>query len=205
MKKVFQFAVGVIMGFFVVSTSLAADVYTIDSVHSQIGFAAKHLMVSTVKGSFSDYTGTIQFDVADPLVISAEATIQVGSINTQNEKRDGHLKSPDFFDAANFPTITFKSTSVTKSGDNYTITGDLTMHGVTKSISIPCTIAGPIKGMQGDDVIGLSGQMTINRQDFGVSWNKALDAGGYVVSDDVTITVDIEAYHQKEVKQEAAK
>ena len=202
MKKIFQFAAGVIMGFFVVSTSFAADIYTIDGVHSQIGFAVKHLTVSTVKGSFSDYAGAITFDVVDPSAIKTDVTIQVNSINTQNEKRDGHLKSADFFDAEKFPTITFKSTGATKSGDAYTITGDLTMHGVTKSISIPCTIAGPVKGMQGDDVIGLSGQTTINRQDFGISWNKTLDEGGYVVSDEVAVTVDIEAHKAKEVKAE---
>ncbi len=205
MRKLLQFVAGIIFGLFVQSASFAADSYTIDNVHSQIGFAVKHLTVSTVKGSFSDYVCIIQFDPANPSAISAEATIQVNSIDTQNEKRDGDLKSPNFFDAEKFPTITFKTTKVTQSAGGYTMTGDLTMHGVTKSISFPCTIAGPVKGMQGDDVIGLSGQMTINRQDFGVSWNKAMDSGGYVVSDDVAITIDFEAHHKKDVTPEKAK
>ncbi len=202
MRKRTTLFAGIFAGLLMVTVSWAADTYTIDGVHSQIGFAVKHLTVATVKGSFSDYSGAVTFDAADPSAVTANVTIQVSSINTQNEKRDGHLKSADFFDAETFPAITFKSTSVTKAGDAYTVTGDFTMHGVTKSISFPCIIAGPVKGMQGDDVIGLSGQTTINRQDFGISWNKTLDEGGYVVSDEVAVTIDIEAHKAKEVKAE---
>lgn len=173
-----------------------AATYNIDTAHSTIGFAATHLMISTTRGSFDNYVGAINFDPANPEEFSADVTIQVDSINTRNEKRDGHLKSSDFFDAANFPEITFKSSMLNGSGADAEIVGDLTIRGVTKSVTIPVSFMGPVQSPFGFSVISIQGETTINRQDFGVSWNKALDAGGYVVGDDVTLVVEIEASTQ---------
>ncbi len=151
-------------------------------------------MVSTVKGEFTDYTGTIQFDKADLSAFAAEVTIQSASIDTRNQERDKHLKSGDFLDAEKFPEIIFQGKKLELvEGDDYMLTGDLTIRGVTKEISIPVTIAGPVNSPFGTKVIGFAGETKINRQDFGVSWNKALDTGGYVVSDEVKILVNVEA------------
>ena len=193
MKKIFWLFRGALLGLVAAVNVFAADVYTIDPAHSEIGFAVKHLTVSTVRGNFKDFAGTIQLDPADPASLSAEATIQAASIDTNAEGRDTHLKSIDFFDTETYPTITFKSTGAQKEGEEYILTGDLTMHGVTKQVTIPLSIAGPVKGMKEAMVIGLSGDLSINRQDYGISWNKTLDTGGLVVSDDVRITVNLEA------------
>ncbi len=172
----------------------AADIYTIDNAHSQIGFSVKHLMISTTKGFFGDYAGTVTFDPLDAASFNAEATIQSKSINTSNEKRDEHLRSPDFFDAAQFPVITFASTQLTGKDGKYSLKGNLTMHGVTKEVNFPVEISGPIKSPMGGTAIGLSGQLTVNRQDYGVKYNKTLDNGGLALSDEVLINVDLEAH-----------
>ena len=184
------------------SPAWAAETYPIDKGHSSIGFSVTHLMVSTVRGSFTDYEGTLQFDPADPAATKAEITIKADSINTNQADRDAHLRKPDFLDTANYPMIIFKSKSVKKEGNTYLITGDLTMRDVTKEITIPIFISGPVKSPFGKDVIGLTGQATINRQDFGVSWDKRMDQGGLVVSDDVILEINIEA--AKEAVQETA-
>ena len=175
------------------SGAIAAEIYQVDAAHSSFNFSVKHLTVSTVTGQFTDFNGTIQYDPADPNSFLADVVIKATSVDTRQEQRDKHLKGADFFDVEKYPAITFKSKNLTGSGTNYTITGDLTMHGVTKDISIPVTISGPVKSPFGSKVIGLSGEATLNRQDFGISWNKALDAGGYVVGDEVKIMVNIEA------------
>ena len=190
MKKIFGLLVIGSLLFF--SQVQAAEVYTIDSAHSSIGFAAKHMMVSNVTGTFDQFEGTVAFDPNDLAVAKAEAMIQTVSINTRVTKRDEHLKGSDFFDAAKYPQITFVSKKITKSGDGYTIDGDLTMKGVTKEVSIPVTIAGPVKSPMGE-VIGISGQFTLNRQDYGVSFNKVLDNGGVVVSNDIKVDINLEA------------
>ncbi len=190
MKKLMLLVLGVLFSFNV----HAADEYILDNAHSQIGFSVKHLMVSTTKGFFGDYTGSITFDPADLKAFKAEAVIQSKSINTSNEKRDEHLRAADFFDVAQFPTITFTSKSLTGDKGKYTLVGDLTMHGVTKEVSFPVEIAGPVKSPFGDIAIGLSGSLTINRQDYGVKWNKNLDNGGLAVGDEVVINVDLEAH-----------
>ena len=179
-----------------------AETYNIDTKHSSIGFSITHLMVSTVRGSFADYQGTIQFDPANPEATTAEATIQAASINTQQPDRDKHLIGPEFLDVEKNPTIAFKSKSVKKEGANYLLTGDLTLRGVTKEITLPMVINGPIKSpMGGENVIGLNGQTKINRQDFGVSWNKQMDQGGYVLGDEVMLEVNIEAHQPKKTKE----
>ena len=178
---------------FLVGTASAAE-YAIDASHSTLGFAVKHLQVGTTRGVFADYSGTISFDPADYSTFKADATIQVSSIDTNNEKRDGHLKSGDFFEAETYPTITFASTRLEKSGEGAVIVGNLTIKGITKEISIPVSVVGPVEGMGGGMVVGIAGETTINRQDFGVSWSKTLDGGGLVVGDEVKLTIEIEAH-----------
>jgi polyisoprenoid-binding protein YceI len=167
--------------------------YQLDPVHSTIGFSVSHMMVSTTRGGFSQYEGTIDFDAGMPEQTKINVTIQANSIDTRNEKRDNHLRAADFLDVANHPVITFISTKVVKEGDRYLVSGDLTIHGVTKPVTIPLTINGPVKSPFGANVIGLSGQVTINRQDFGVSFNKQMDQGGLMVGNDVLIDVQAEA------------
>jgi len=181
------------------SQAMAADAYKIDPAHSTIGFAVKHMMVSNTNGAFDKYDGAIEYNPADLANSKISVTIAVDSINTRNEKRDGHLKSPDFFDAAKFPSITFVSKKITPA----TITGDLTIKGVTKEVVIPAIIAGPVKGMMGD-AIGINATFTINRQDYGVTWNKTLDQGGVAVGNDVVINVSIEANKAESVAAPAA-
>ena len=184
-----------------IATAAQAATYVIDPAHSNFGFSAKHLTVSEVHGNFSDVAGTITYDPAKMDANAAEVTIQAKSINTGNEQRDGHLRTGDFFDTEKFPAITFKSTSATVTGTTLSLTGDLTIKGVTKTVTLPLEVSGPIKNpMGGDQVIGASGQLKINRQDYGVSWNKQMDQGGYVVGDDVTININIEA-HEKTAAQ----
>jgi polyisoprenoid-binding protein YceI len=175
-----------------VSTARAQDVYTADPVHTSIAFHVKHLMVSDVRGEFKTYTATITLDPKNVENSSVEVTIDAPSISTNNEKRDGHLKSPDFFDVEKYPTITFKSKKIVKKGDGWVAVGDLTMRGVTKEIELPFTLTGPVN-LGPASVIGVSAATEINRQDFGVSWNKSLDNGGVVVSDKVRIEIEVEA------------
>jgi polyisoprenoid-binding protein YceI len=167
----------------------AADTFTIDPVHSSFAFTVKHMMISNVPGEFDKFSGQVIYSPTDLAASSANVTIDTASINTRNDKRDAHLKSPDFFDAAKFPSITFVSTKFTSTS----IIGNLTMKGVTKEVTIPVTIAGPVKTMKGGQSIGITGSLVVNRQDYGINWNKALDQGGWAVSNDVNITVSIEA------------
>jgi polyisoprenoid-binding protein YceI len=168
--------------------ALAADTWNIDTAHTQAAFSVKHLMISTVRGDFDKTTGKVVIDDADITKSSVEATIDAASISTRDEKRDGHLKSADFFDVAKFPTITFKSTKVEKAGEGLKVTGDLTMHGVTKPVVLDVT--GPSKEIK--DPMGLfrralSATTKLNRKDFGVSYGP--DA---IVSDLVSITIEAE-------------
>jgi len=179
----------VVFSLLIVSVVFAADTYTVDPAHTTFGFTAKHMMISQVPGNFDKFDGQIIYSPADLANSKANITIDVSSINTRNDKRDAHLKSPDFFDAAKFPTITFVSTKFTP----VSITGNLTIKGTTKQVTIPVTISGPVKTMTGGKAIGITGSVTINRQDYGVNWNKNLDQGGVVVSNDVLVNVSIEA------------
>jgi len=179
------------------ATAMAADKYSADPSHSSIGFAVKHMVVSKVKGYFNDYTVEIVYDDKDITKSSVVVAIKSASIDTKQAKRDDHLRSPDFFDAAKFPEITFKSKRIEKSGEGYAAVGDLTMRGVTKEITLPFTIAGVVTDPYGNTRLGLSGGTKINRQDYGVSWSKSLDNGGLVVSDDVEIEIEIEAVKAK--------
>jgi polyisoprenoid-binding protein YceI len=182
----------------VAGTAWAADTYQIDPAHTSIGFVVKHMVVTKVRGAFNDFAGTIVYDDKDITKSSVEVTINASSIDTKVEKRDNHLRSPDFFDVAKFPQITFKSKRIEKTADGYAAVGDLTMHGVTKEIRIPFSIAGVITDPMGATRLGLSGQTEINRQDYGVSWSKKLDNGGLVAGDDVEIDLDVEAVKAKQ-------
>lgn len=170
--------------------------WNIDTAHAQANFSARHMMITTVRGSFNKITGTINFDPANPAAASVEAVIDTTSMSsTGNDQRDGHLKSPDFLDIAQYPTITFKSTKVEPNADGTQakITGDLTIKGVTKSVSFEAELLGQGKTPFGTTVAGFNGKTKINREDFGLNWNMALEAGGWLVGKEVTIELDVEA------------
>jgi polyisoprenoid-binding protein YceI len=180
---------------FAIASSARAETWDLDSVHSNISFSARHMMISDVRGEFDKFSGTITAKGADPTSVEIEATIDASSINTRSDMRDKHLKSPDFLDVAKFPTITFKSTKIEPDGDGkWKVTGDLTLHGVTKPVVLEVTGPAPeIKDPYGNPRRGASATTKINRQDFGIKFNKALDSGGLVVGNEIPITVDVEA------------
>jgi len=166
----------------------AASVWELDPSHSAAQFSVTHMMVSTVRGQFSNVQGTVELDDASAANVKVDATIDATTIDTREPKRDGHLKSPDFFDVAKYPTITFKSKKSQKAGEGaYKVTGDLTIHGVTKEVVLD------VSGMKAVGTrMGAVATTKVNRKDFGLNWNKAIEAGGVVVGDDVDITIDIE-------------
>jgi polyisoprenoid-binding protein YceI len=174
--------------------SAQATQWKIDANHSEADFAIKHMSISTVHGTFHGISGTVTFDPADVAKSGVDASIDVTSVDTGVAARDTHLKSPDFFDAAKFPTMTFKSTSVRKAGDHYDVTGDLTLHGVTKPVVLKLEDPGkPQIGMDGKSVHrGFTATTTINRNDFGLSWNGTLKSGDSMLGNDVRIELDIE-------------
>jgi polyisoprenoid-binding protein YceI len=170
-----------------------AEIWTIDPAHSSAQFSVRHMMVSTVRGEFTKLSGTVDLDEVDITKSKVEATIDATSIDTRNEARDKHLKSADFFDVANFPAITFKSTKVEKGSDGkLRVTGDLTMRGTTKPVVMEVEPLSPIVKDKAGMKSGTSAATKVNRKDFGISWSRALDGGGVVVSDEVSITIDVE-------------
>lgn len=192
----------------VAASAFAADSFVVDKNHSEATFQVRHL-VSRVSGKFDDFTGSISVDQANPAASSVEFTIKTPSIDTGVTDRDKHLRSADFFDAEKYPEISFKSTSIKPSGrkDVYDVTGTFTMHGVTKTITLPVEFLGFVKDPRGNQRAGFTAHTTLNRKDYGINWNRALDAGGTLLSDDVDITVNIEAAKsaaavKEEVKKE---
>jgi polyisoprenoid-binding protein YceI len=173
-------------------TNISGD-YTIDTAHSRIGFVARHAMVTKVRGQFADYTATAHVDTENPAASSAEVTIDVASINTGSPDRDGHLRSPDFFDVEKYPTITFRSTDVQRDGQEWTVIGDLTIKDVTKPVTIVFEETGTAVDPFGNTRVGFEGSVTVNRKDWGLTWNAALETGGVLVSDKVTLEFDISA------------
>ncbi|GAB4238677.1 MAG: YceI family protein [Acidobacteriota bacterium] len=172
----------------------AGTKFALDGSHTSVTFAVRHMVVSTVRGSFGNVSGEIYYDETNPAASWVKVEIDVNSINTNNERRDGHLKSADFFDAAKYPKITFESTAVEKQGDRWIARGNLTIKGVTKPIEIPFRLNGPIKDPWGNLRLGVDAEpIKINRQDFGVTWNQVLDTGGLAVGDEVTIQISAEA------------
>jgi len=171
-----------------------ADSWQIDSSHTSVEFTVRHMMISNVKGQFQKTTGTITANGNDPASAKIDVTIDASSIDTRVERRDAHLKSPDFLDVAKFPTITFKSTKVEAAGPNkWTMTGDLTVHGVTKPVVLDVEGSGPPIQVMGHTRAGASATAKIKRSDFGLTWNKALETGGVLVGDDIAISIDVEA------------
>lgn len=175
----------------------AAATYTVDNVHSQVHFKVDHLVISTVRGEFNDYSANIEADPASRTVTSVQAVVKVASIDTKNKKRDDHLRSADFFDAGNHPEMTFKSTKVVGKGDDITVYGDLTIRGNTRNVELRGKFRGEVKDPWGNSKAGFEAKGKINRQDFGLSWNKTLDTGGLVVGNEVEIGLEIEAARAK--------
>ncbi|MGI8418373.1 MAG: YceI family protein [Nakamurella sp.] len=168
--------------------------YVLDAAHTNIGFVARHAMVTKVRGQFNEFEGSATVDADDFTKSSAQLTIQAASIDTRNQQRDGHLRSNDFLDLDKHPTITFASTSIKQTGDTTVeLTGDLTIRGVTNSITVPFEFQGAATDPSGNLRVGFEGSVVINRKDSGVSWNAALEAGGVLVSEKVTLEFEISA------------
>jgi polyisoprenoid-binding protein YceI len=195
--KQIRVALAIALVSFASAASAAPLTFDIDQPHSQVGFSIRHFF-SKVQGQFKDFSGTIVMDQAKPSASSVEVTIQAASISTDNEARDKHLRSPDFFSADSLPTLTFKSTKVVPAGkDRVTVTGDFTMHGVTKSVVLDVEFLGMgevgVGGQSWGTKAGFDATATINRKDFGINWNKTLDHGGLMIGEDVAISLHIEA------------
>jgi polyisoprenoid-binding protein YceI len=168
--------------------------YTIDPSHSRLGFVARHAMVTKVRGAFNDFEGSLNIDAEDPSKSSARVVLQVASIDTRNADRDAHVRSGDFFAVDEFPTIEFVSTSAEAvREDTYRVNGDLTIRGVTKPVSIDFDVTGVAQDPWGNQRIGFEGSVVVNRKDWGLTWNVALDAGGVLVSEKVTLEFDLSA------------
>ena len=172
----------------------ADSVWEIDPAHSSVQFSVRHMMVSNVRGAFTKVAGTVRGDEQDPTHATVEATIDTSSIDTREAKRDEHLRSPDFLDVAKYPTMTFKSKKIEKTGDRrYKVTGDLTLHGTTREVVLDVEgPTAPMKDPRGNLRAGAEATAKINRQDFGITWSKALDGGGVMVGDEIAITIDAE-------------
>ena len=173
-------------------TQTATTTWNIDPVHSVAEFKVKHMMISNVKGQFTGVKGVLVLDETDLLQSKIEASIDAASINTRDAQRDAHLKSPDFFDVEKFPTLSFKSTQVSRTGE-LAVNGELTIHGVTRKVTFE--VEGPTepaKDPWGNTRLGLSATTKINRKDFGLTWNSTLETGGILVGDEVTITLDVQ-------------
>ena len=169
--------------------------YIIDKSHSEALFQVRHL-VTKLGGRFNDFEGTLAFEEGNPGASSVSMTLQAASIDTNNQDRDNHLRSVDFFDVEKFPLITFQSTSVTGGGSDYNVVGNLTLHGVTKEVMLPAAFRGNAKDHFGNARIGFESVFSINRKDFGLGWNVPLDAGGFVIGDVVEFTLSVQALAQ---------
>jgi len=177
-------------------TAHLADIsgdYTIDPSHSRLGFVARHAMVTKVRGEFTDFSGTAHIDATDPAKSSVNVTIGAASISTGSKDRDGHLSSADFFDVETYPELTFVSTAVSRDGDDWTIAGDLTIKGVAKPVTIEFEQTGSAQDPFGNVRVGFEGDVTVNRKDWGLTWNAALETGGVLVSEKVKLEFDISA------------
>lgn len=177
-----------------VATELTAGTWAIDAVHSSIGFSVRHLMVSKVRGTFGTFSGAIV--VADDGTPSVTAEVAVDSLNSGNEQRDAHLKAPEFFDVANHPTASFRSTGLRTDGDDYVLSGDFTLKGVTKPIELALEFNGVNPGMGHGEVAGFTASVVLNRKDFGIDVDMPLETGGVVIGEKVTITLELEALKQ---------
>jgi polyisoprenoid-binding protein YceI len=189
MRKILALAAVLVLS----APAVRADTYEIDSSHSQVGFRIKHL-VGKVSGRFTGFSGTIEYTPGKPATWKVDAKIDPATINTDNEKRDGHLRAPDFFDVAKHPEMSFKSTKVSSvKGDTAKLHGELTMHGVTKPVVLDLEVGGTTKDPWGNIRAGFTAAGKINRKDFGIVYNKTLDAGGLMLGEEVAVSLDIEA------------
>lgn len=171
----------------------ATTTWNIDAAHSEVGFEVKHLMIAKVRGRFAGVTGSISLDESDITASSVDVSIDVATIDTRQEQRDAHLRSADFFDAENFPTLTFRSRRVDATSDDLRITGDLTIRGTTREVVLTATNEGRANDPWGGERIAFSAQTKIDRRDFGLTWNQALEAGGVAVGHDIKISIEVEA------------
>jgi polyisoprenoid-binding protein YceI len=173
---------------------MALEQWGFDVAHSSISFWVRHLMVSKVHGRFTTWTGTLEFDEANPAASRLEVEIDVASIDTREPQRDAHLRSPDFFDAAKYPHITFKAAGAAPAGSRrFRVNGDLTIHGVSRPVTLDVEYAGRVKDPWGGERAGFSARTTINRKDYGLTWNQVIEGGGIMVDDKVEISIEAEA------------
>jgi polyisoprenoid-binding protein YceI len=178
-----------------VTTAIATTTttYSIDKAHSELTFQVRHLLTK-VRGRFSDFSGTIEYDEENPERSQVNVEVQAASIDTNERDRDVHLRSADFFDVEKMPALTFRSTGIQRTSDGtFAVTGDLTIHGVTRSVSFDAFLLGKAKDPWGNERIAFEAETTINRKDFGLTWNAALETGGFLVGDEVTISVSVQA------------
>jgi len=180
--------------------------WAIDPAHSEINFSVRHMMISTVRGRFEKFSGTVNFDEAVPARSTVDVQIEAASVNTKEAQRDGHLKSPDFFEAEKYPYVTFKSKRVqVVDGQHAKLLGDLTIRNITKEVVLDVEYSGQAKNPWGKTSAGFSAQTKINREDWGLTWNQSLETGGVLVSKDITLNIEIEIVKQPEAaKAEAA-
>ena len=191
-KHIFAVA-AVLLTLCLAGVASGTDTYTVDRSHTTVGFTVRHLVINKVRGKFNDFSGTIAYDENDITKSSMQGTIKAASIDTDHAKRDNHLRSPDFFDVAEHPEITFTSNSVVQGNDGLILVGDLTMRGTTKEVQIPFEITGKIKDPRGNTIIGFEAALSIDRQDFGIAYSKTMDNGGLVVGNQVNIELVGEA------------
>ena len=179
--------------------------WNIDASHSQIQFAVRHMMISNVRGRFEDFTGTVEFDENDLSTLKVDVSIDTTSISTRDEKRDEHLRSGDFFNAAEFPTMAFKSTRVEKiDGDNLKLHGDLTIRDITKPVTLDVEYAGTVVSPWGSTSAGFSAHAKLNRKEWGLTWNATLEAGGMLVGEDVKLELELELVKEQVAVEELA-
>lgn len=167
--------------------------YTLDPAHTTIGFVTRHAMVTKVRGAFDDFSGTATVDGANPSASSLSVDIKAGSFNTRNADRDGHVRGADFLDVENHPDITFRGTDFVVNGDTVEVTGNLTVRGTTRPVTIPFEFQGAVKDPFGNTRVGFEGSTLISRSDFGLTWNAALETGGFLVSDKVELELEVSA------------
>ena len=178
-------------------SSPKAEIWNLDKSHSSVEFSVRHLVISSVKGQFDSFQISVTGDPAKPTTFAAKVTIPAASIDTRDAKRDEHLRSPDFFEVAKFPAVEFQSTKVISKGKQLVLVGNLTLHGVTKSVEIPFTVSGPVVDPWKNTRIGLEGSLVLNRKDYGINFSAVADNGGAVVSDEVTVSINYEGILQK--------
>lgn len=197
-KKQIQLTAIAALAVAAMTSPILAATYDLDAAHTTFGFGVKHMVISTVKGQFDDFKGEFSFEAGKPEAFTASAVIQVKSVNTQNEKRDEHLRSADFFDVSSFAEMTFVASGLVPSGDGYTMNGKLTIKDITKDISIPVTVAGPITDPWGNERVGIEGTIKINRLEYGLNFSGKLESGDMIVGDTVTIEIHAEGIKRKE-------